>query len=211
MSNLITQYGANWFISKFGGSIFMLNGEPHIVTPDSSGWRTQVPCNRLDLADNGFSVTRQDVRVSADVFTDASVFAIPNLGWRSLDKGRLLVYLSRNNSSYHRGLASRNLNIETSSLTTLLHRRGGYTTQINPIDYLRAAAMPEFMTLMEGIEKIRNEEILSFAVSSTVAVLPLNGEQLRVMFKQKVAGIINPDNTMQLALPELSSYMENMV
>ena len=209
MSNLIEQYGRDWFISKFNGSFFLHEGEPHIVAAGlNNNWRTNVPCKKLTKQEE--RVVVQQVYVPHTMFTDVSVFSIPNLGWRSLDKGRYLSYYKRNNNSYHRGLSMRNLTQEDSQLTRWLAVRSGWEMPNADTMVPYAAMCPEFIPLTEGIEKIRNQEIVSFAASPTIAVFPIGNDQLAVMFKQKQAGVINPDNSMTLHIPELNSYMENM-
>lgn len=210
MSNLVEQYGPDWFTSKFNGSFFMHEDTPHIVKVVAGrSFRTNVPCRKL--IKEGSTVTALDTTVRTEVFTDASVFSVRNLGWRTWDSGKVLEYFSRNNNSYYRGLSIRNLTVAPSHLTMWLRGMGavGYDSDNEAMQAYKALK-PDFIPLTEGIAKIRAEEIISFAASPTIAVLPSEDDRLVVMFKQKQAGFINGDNSMSLLIPELNSYMENM-
>lgn len=208
MSNLVEQYGSSWFMNKFNGCFFLHNGEPHIVQNNATRWRTNVPCVKVEKGEEVYA--GYETVVPTDAFTDISVFSVPNLGWRSSDKGRCLYYLTRNNSSYHRGLSQRNVTAYPSTLTTWLQGYTGYNAFLTKEMLAYTSLVPDFLSIPEGVAKIRAEEILSFAVSPTIAVLPIGEDKMAVMFKQKRAGTIMPDDSMSLIIPELNSYMENL-
>lgn len=208
MSNLVEQYGSSWFMNKFNGCFFLHNEEPHIVQNNGTRWRTNVPCIKAEKGDEGY--VGCETVVPADAFADVSVFSVPNLGWRSADKGRGLYYLARNNSSYYRGLSQRNVTATPSALTTWLQGYAGYNVAPNKEMLAHISLVPEFLSIPDGVAKIRAEEILSFAASPTIAVFPIGEDKMAVMFKQKRAGTIMPDDSMTLIIPELNSYMENL-
>lgn len=211
MSNLVTQYGSDWFYNKFSGSFFRHEGLPFKVLPNTGTRRTAwIPCLRLEKNEEGRVLgTQTNVNVAA--FTDVSVFSVPNLGWRSALKGKYLAYFSRNNNSYHRGLSSRNMTVRESVMTLWLARNSDYDRSAVDDNFLAYTAMcPEFLPLTEGVAKMARGEILSFAVSPTIAVLPNDADSFAVMFKEKVAGYVTPDGNMSLVIPELNAYMENV-
>lgn len=211
MSNLVTQYGSDWFYSKFSGSFFRHEGAPFKVIPNSGSRRTAwIPCLKLEKNEEG-TVRGTEINVNVAAFTDVSVFSVPNLGWRSALKGKYLAYYYRNNNSYHRGLSSRNMAVNESAMTRWLSRHSDYNRDAVDDNFLAYTAMcPEFLPLTEGVAKMARGEILSFAVSPTVAVLPNDEDSFAVMFKEKVAGHVSPDGNMSLVIPELNSYMENV-
>lgn len=211
MSNLVAQYGSDWFYTKFSGSFFRHEGVPFKVIPHSGSRRTAwIPCLKLEKNEEG-AVQGTETNVSVSAFTDVSVFSVPNLGWRSALRGKYLAYFSRNNNSYHRGLSSRNLAATESLMTRWLTRNSDFNYDVVDDNFRAYTAMcPEFLPLTEGVAKMARGEILSFAVSPTIAVLPHDEGSFAVMFKEKVAGYVSPDGNMSLVIPELNSYMENV-
>jgi hypothetical protein len=207
MSNLIEEYGAQWFSSKFGGSYFMYNGMPHIVQNTAEGRKT-VECTSLRKQDG--IVVPTTARLPNEVFTDISLFSVPQLGWRSTDSGRYLAYYARNNTSYHRGLSSRNIIIAESPLTKWLRMYANYSNTPQEIDKAYISLLPEFLPVTEGVRRMREGEIVSFAASPTIAVVPDIDGKLSVMFKTKKAGTIMPDGSMTFLIPDFTSYMENI-
>lgn len=211
MSNLLSQYGSDWFFSKFSGSFFKYNNIPHYVG-SSIGRRTaNIPSFRL-VRDEEDNVRAEECTVPAEVFTDVGVFSVPYLGWRWGKQGKYLSYYTRNNNSYRRGLSNSNMIVDASGMTRWLMGTGNLDRSILDPAYQAYKAMcPDFLPITEGVRKMAEGEILSFAASPTVAILPTEDEnQFAVMFKQKQAGVVSPDGRMSLVIPELSTYMENM-
>lgn len=199
--SLIDHYGPDWFNSKFQNSFFKHEDESYVVQRASS---SRVSCLKLML--EGDAIVTTSSTLPKDAFTSIGKFAVPMLGWRHGYNGKYLAYLGRNNNSYARGLSLRNIREEKSSITLLIEnasrfQRGEYYSAY-------VALNPEFYTLAEGIQKMRNKEILSFAVSPTIAVIPSTNDEYTIMFKRKQGGIIRADNSLAFNIPELALYME---
>lgn len=206
MTNLIDKYGADWFVHRFHSSLFLHEGEPHAVGSffdDSGGVR----CDKLVRGEEG--VVSRSVTIDRDVFTDVGMFGVPMLGWRSDDKGRFLAYFSRNNRSHHRGLSPRNMQVQKSAITSYLTRRSTYREPDSPWYTSYLALKPEFTPLQEGIDKMRAGEIISFAVSPVISVMPDRNDKLAIMYKTKKAGVVDENNVVKLTIPQLSDYMEH--
>lgn len=212
MSNLIEMNGIDWFSVKFNGSVFMFEGEPHMVgngTSEAFSNRSYIKCLKLGLDSNNQPVITT-VNIQHDDFSDVSMFSIPNLGWRSDGDGKYLAYIARNNNSYHRGLCQRNTIITLSPMTKWLMQR---SLMPNSNTYHKAAylaAKPTFYPFTLGVQKMARGEIVSFAASSALAVMPHSEEKFSLLFKRKRAGYVYPDGRLELVIPELNTYLETM-
>lgn len=210
MSNLVEQYGMNWFLSKFSGSFFMHEDKPHVVRSDVDSFRytVNVPCYSLEQTGES-TISRNDVSIPATEFNDISKFSVGGLGWRSSDKGRYLAYFKRNNRSYHRGLSLRNLVIEVSHMTKWLSTYTNYNIRRDEAALAWLSLRPTFHSLHEGLEMVRNKEIVSFAISPTIAIMPDKDDKMAILFKTLKAGTVDLDGNMQLSIPKIGSLLEN--
>lgn len=210
MANLVSQYGINWFLSKFGGSFFMYEDKPHIIRSNVEAYRysVNVPCYVIEKRSDS-TLGKVNASVPSDFFTDIGKFSCGGLGWRASDKGRYLAYFKRNNRSYHRGLSARNLVVDMSEMTRWLQNFANYNTQREDVALAWLTLVPEFHTLQEGLAKVRNKELVSFAISPTIAIMPDADDRMAVLFKQMKAGTVDLDGNMQLSIPKISSLMEN--
>jgi hypothetical protein len=69
---------------------------------------------------------------------------------------------------------------------------------------------PTFVPFSEGIEKMREGKIVSFAVSANIAVMVSEDDNFSIFFRQKKAGVVLPDNTVVVDLPALSTYLGDL-
>jgi hypothetical protein len=192
--NLVQKLGNDFFNNKFRGSYFLHEGVLHSI--DGATGRSVVAyAYHKDPRSEG--VTTSGVSLSRDVFPDASPFRVPDLGWRAYDRGRGLVYMSRNNGSYHRGLSNGNLVIATSAMTAALLRRNA-VLRYNPPQFAHLAYFPEFLSFAEGMQKVRRGEIASFAVNHQVAVVPRGDGTMFIMFRNTVAGTVDHNGTVTM-------------
>lgn len=206
MTNIIEKYSISWFNSKFRGTYFLYNGVPAQVV---EALDSCVLAQLSPKSSNG-SILSFQKEIPFSFFKDASVFNVPELGWRCTDKGKNLFLLSRNNSSYVRGLSSRNIIVTDSTVTTTLRRRG----LIDPRpDYVLRNSIfnPEFIPFNKGIKMMLSGSILSFAVNNDVAVVPgTRKNTLLVKFLTKDIGLVSAGGKLSTT-PETREYMENIV
>lgn len=200
MSNLIEKYGTSWFNGKFNQSFFIRNGVLAKVV--------DVNYSSVDL--QLFPKGRPAVRAVAQFneFPDASMFHIPEMGYRTHDKGKWLTYLGRDNTSYHRGLRSRDITISESSLTSYLKTQ---TRIISPKteEIVQLVYSPNYIPLHTGIKLMLEGKLMSFAASASVAVIPDHeSDGLLVLMNENVVGSVSEDGTLSYAFKYAQPYVE---
>lgn len=198
--NLVQKYGPNWFNSKFNSSMFKHNGMlASIMHADHNNVDIKVyPKGRKPFT----------AHVSVDTFPDASMFNVPELGYRTHDKGKWLCYLGRNNSSYHRGLRYRDITQSQSSLTSYLKTQ---TRVISPTEdeILRMVFHPNYIPLHTGIKLMLEGKLMSFAASASVAVIPDHeSDGLLILMNENVVGRVDENGTLSYLFNYAAPYIE---
>ena len=198
--NLIQKYGASWFNSKFNGSFFMREGVLASVY--------DVDYNYVALKMYPKHHKAFIARAKHDEFPDSSVFHIPEMGYRTHDKGKWLTYLGRNNSSYHRGLRMRDITRSTSSLTSYLKT---HTRVVEPTEdeLIRLVYSPNYIPLHTGIKLMLEGKLMSFAASASVAVVPDHeSDGLLILMNENIVGRVAEDGTMSYIFNYAKPYVE---
>lgn len=200
MSNLIEKYGASWFSSKFGQSMFELDGLLCRVENTT----------HKDVVIKTFHKNRKPVVATADFsdFKDSAMFNVPEMGYRTFDKGKWLCYLGRNNTSYHRGLRYRDI---TRSLSTLTQYLKGQTRVVEPKEdeLLQLVYRPNFIPLHTGIKLMLEGRLFSFAASASVAVIPdPDSDGLLILMNENVVGRVDENGVMSYTFNYAKEYVE---
>lgn len=206
MNNLISKYGESWFTNKFNSTFFMHNGEPaRVIEADSHGVNIRVVSKNEDGVIS--SVMRS---VSYDTFHDSSVFTVPELGYRHLHDGAYLAFFARRNDSYVRGLSLRNLQPRVSNLTRLLQSRrlGIPAPSHDELNYM--ALKPDYIPLHTGIRRMLAGELMSFACSSTIAVVPspTSDTELTILCCGKTVGKVDRNGNLRITSSITNDYIE---
>lgn len=207
MSNLIEKYGPDWFRQKFNGTFFLHEGKPaRIVDAGSRAVVAQI----MDRNPTTGNIEGGRFTLSPDDFPDSSKFVVPELGYRHTRDGAYLSFLYRNNSSYVRGLSIRNLQQRLHPLTRMLQNRGLSITPPNEDELTYLAMKPEFLPLHSGISKMLRGELVSFAASPTLAVVPSTNQdsELTILFCSKAIGTVDANGNMSLSSPIANDYIE---
>lgn len=220
MGNLITSLGASTFNDRVRSSYFLdKDGDAGCIVhltdhrkpkPDSDGdYYYKVQYRKIigDLDSTAARAVTSEEEV--DFFKNFGVLEVPSLGWRSYYSGRGLAYLSRNNRSYHRGISRSNLFVEKSPMTEWLERNTSWKHTMDDNMLCLITCKPKYLGMQEGLAKIRQGEILSFAASPTVAVSPATARTLDVWFRKTKVGTINADDTLDTT-PSFRSYVESL-
>ena len=200
MSNLIEKYGTSWFNSKFNQSFFIRNGVLAKVL--------DVGYSSVDL--QLFPKGRPAVRAAAkfNEFPDASMFHIPEMGYRTHDKGKWLTYLGRNNTSYHRGLRVRDITRSPSSLTSYL-RTHARVVEPKEDELVRLIYSPNYIPMHVGIKLMLEGKLMSFAASASVAVVPDHeSDGLLILMNENVVGRVSEDGTLSYIFNYAKQYIE---
>ena len=198
--NLIQKYGASWFNSKFNGSFFMRDGvlaSVYNVEHDHVALK-MYPKRRRQFI----------IRAKHSEFPNADMFSVPEMGYRTHDKGKWLSYLGRDNTSYHRGLRSRDITISESSLTYYLKAQ---THVISPKaeEIAQLVYSPNYIPLHTGIKLMLEGKLMSFAASASVAVIPDNeSDGLLLLMNENVVGSVSEDGTLSYVFKYAKPYVE---
>lgn len=207
MSNLIEKYGTDWFRSKFSNSYFMYKGIPARVTSVNRNDTTVA----LAVRKNG-EVKELKVSVPFDYFESSSLFNVPELGYRHIGDGRWLGYVSRNNSSYHRGISPGNTVVNLSDHTNFLQSKGLQVPRPQAAEMCNMLLEPTFIPFHKGIALMLKGELMSFAASPTIAVIPSqDSDDLLVKMCSKVIGSVTADGTLNITTPVAKGYLEETV
>lgn len=211
MADLVTKYGREWFNNKFPGSYFMYKGIPARVgraerSPTSRDGSV-VHITMCPRVNNEVKVVKS--HIPTDYFQNSDMFSVPELGYRHTANGKWLAFLQRNNSSYVRGLSTRNLNVFESEFTKFLKRNGVREPTPNE-DVITSLVMePTFVPLHRGIKMMLEGKLLAFAASPTVAVVPAKAhEGLQILMCDKEIGSVDVDGAMNITLPTARNYVE---
>lgn len=206
MTNLVQELGVDKFRQKFQGSFFFgEDGAPCVINSLSDGM-----VNCTSVSGNVKAIRVSERAVPYAFFSSLAKFKVPKLGWRSAYEGRYLAYLSRDNRSYHRGISASNLTAEVSPLTRWLMRSNNFGAILSNNKLCILALCPEYLSLSEGVAAMRRGDLLSFAVSPDIAVIPSEEDTYDVYFRQNQAGKIMPDDSLQVTVPLFASYLKEL-
>lgn len=203
MTHLIEKVGREYFNRRFSGSFFMDDRKrPSIVGRAADGM-----VNYTAITGSPRKIIRTARDLPYSFFSGLEVFGVPPLGWRSHSEGKYLAFYTRNNRSYHRGLSPDNIQVHPTAMTQWMLSSNNLTTSQDPETLCFVALKPHFTPFAEGIQKMREGSLLSFAVSPTVAVVPTEDDKFSILFRQAKAGVVMPDNSVIVDVPLLSDYM----
>lgn len=204
--NLVEELGRRYFAERFDGSFFK--------GPDGS------TCIVAGLGNDGILANKvagtvskpalDSTEIPNDFFVDMSVFATPELGWRSAAQGKYLAFFSRNNRSYHRGTSHGNLHRDISPLSYWAAETGALNlpTYNKEATTAKLVMEPEYLSLTEGLAKLAEGELLSFCISANMAVFPEEEEMLALMFNNRKVGTVNLNGEITCNIPFIRSTLE---
>lgn len=207
--NLIEELGRQYIAERFDQCMFYGPERRPCVLRAASRWNPEdgVPVQVINGTPSNKSV--EDMTLDADFFKDLNTLAVPQLGWRSTAEGKYMLYYSRNNASYHRGLAPKNLQRYMSPVTRYLLETDNLddTTYANYHTDVLMIMKPEFQTLADGVERLRAGELISFCVSPVLAVMPAKGSNMSVYFNTRPVATIDKDNNILCENKIIGEYL----
>lgn len=198
MPNLIQSFhGTDRFYSKFSSSLFKNGEDVCYINPEGRGGNgNQISARKLRYTASGrVSATTEQVYFPHDFFSDMSVFATPDLGWRMAAGGKVLLHLARNPGSTHRGIRVAGLDSHISDMTRYLHDTGAVdlSGETSPVKMAHMVMCPSYVTVQEGIAAARAGRLAGFAVSADVAVMPAANNTFTIWYRRKAVGTIDAD------------------
>ena len=195
MSDLVTQFGTDWFNRKFAGTIFNYKGVSCRVQMATT--KGKVLCRAVRRVDN--KLVAADLSLPTSEFKSAERFRTRELGYRTAQNGKYLAFLRRNNSSYSRGVSVKDIHLLESPLTSALVDGGHIAANLSEDELHLLVAHPTYLPLGTGLKLLLQGKVASFAVSPTVAVMPApDSDKMLLLFCGKFAGHVEPDGTLSL-------------
>ena len=191
MSNLVQQFSPDYFSSRFTGAFFINgNGIPSYVVEALSSREVLIK----EITGSVGRLSTNETTLDASFFSSLKVFRHPPLGWRSEQRGRVLVHLSKNvASSTARALSGRNLYVEQSPITKELTRSGklssSYITQ--PGVLAKLVLTPTYIPFDKGVAMMRDGRLLSFCTSSNLAVAAESDDTAAILWGPAKVGAVN--------------------
>lgn len=205
MTNLVDKYGARWFTSKFSGAYFSHKGIPASVNDITNDSNVRV--NLYPRVDN--EVRSMSVVLPKEEFVDHKMFSVPELGYRHASNGKWLGFISRNNSSYNRGIGVNNIRTTESNLTRSIRRLGIQVQSPKASELCNMVIDPGFIPFHKGIALMLAGKIASFAASPTIAVVPTPEEDtFTIMMCSREVGTVSASGEINLVLPFAKNYIE---
>lgn len=210
--NLIEELGRQYIVERFDKCMFYdPEGRPCFINGSKGVWPAQDDVPVTLVMGSPTKPILKEGSLPNEFFKDLSVFAVPPLGWRFTASGRHMVYYSRNNASYHRALAPKNLQKFLSPVTEFLIE----TDNLDENRYMKydsdvlMVMKPEYETLKEGIEKIRAGELVSFCVSPVIAVIPGEDDKQLFFFNTRQVAHMDKEGNIHSENPVIRDYLRN--
>lgn len=209
--NMVQQLGTDYFSQRFGGSFF-LGPEGHPCKIENRRWRddTSVPTITYTGTPEKPGVT--EGYTPADYFPDMSILRTPRLGWRTAGRGKYLAHLSRNNTSYQRGVCPANLKRELAPHTSYLINYGEFAAGTFMSDSATALLIfnQKYLPLAEGIELLNAGKILAFAVSPAFAIVPQDEDTYAMLAHNRKVGTVSKSGGINLLIPFNPEMLESV-
>lgn len=207
--NIINELGVDYARDRFSGCMFVTPDKQIATVAGDRSWPDSGVAVNYVTGDINHLSTVTGI-VPRDFFKDLSVFKTPPLGWRMNADGRYLAIFSRNNRSYHRAVAMRNLDRLYSPVTQFLFNEG----YISVYDYETEAMTtkmvmdPQYIPLREAIGKIKSGEIMAAACTPNIALIPEVDGKLSILFNHNKVGEVRTNGSVHCTIPSISSMLE---
>lgn len=211
--NMVEELGISYFAQRFGGSFIKGPKGEVCCIRSSGGWVDDktVPVNvykgRLE------KLTASVEMLPADHFTDMSVLAVPRLGWRSAARGKFLAHYSRNNTSYQRGVCPGNLKVTQAPHTRYLSDYGEISLAFYQSESVQGKLIlePNYLSLAEGLQRMREGKLLAFPVNASFAVTPHDEENYALLASDRVVGTVAKETgEINLTIPFDPAMLESV-
>lgn len=211
MTNLVTAFGRDYFMSRFRGAFFRdpENAVGRVLGFVDTGNSTTVHVEYVTGKVGRLSTSQKNVPFS--FFTSMKQFSTPRLGWRSASNGRFMSYYYVNSGTYsHRGVSSGNLKKVVATHTAQLANVGSISTTYYSSDQVlnKLISDPEYVDMRNGVEAMRQGTIMGFAVDHNIAVCIAGPSTASIMYKLNEVGKVNLDSG---ELSFVNDYIEQEV
>lgn len=208
--NLIKELSVGYFQERFGGCMFFDPDKKASYIDTSRSWHKN-EVGIITVSGTASKPVTEEAVLPYDFFTGLEVFGVPNLGWRSAAQGRYMVYMSRNNRAYHRGVSREVLQRWLSPATQFLID----TDNISEDYYTRVATttsmvmQPEYVPFTEGVSMLKRGELFSFCTSANLAVIPDVGDDLAIYFNSNRVGSVKSNGQIDCTIPVINQIIKD--
>ena len=214
MSSLIKDLGNRYFKDRFRHSMFMYEGQPHYIDTEASWSLNKVAAIKV-MGPVEKSRT-ESVDIPHSFFTDFEVFKVPTLVWRMAAQGRILIHFARNHilrAGFRRGVAMENLRRHYAASSIFLERSGNISFRYyeNAPATTKLIMCPEYMTYADGAKAMEKGDVVAFAISHNLAVLPDVGGAKSVMFNTNFAATITKDGEINCDSPIIEALIKESI
>lgn len=209
MTPFVTELGTGYMNEMLSGAPFLYEGDAYLFSEIMDKSKAMA----FKLGPTAEQCQAEATVVPVDIFDGWKAFSFPTLGYRSSDRGQVLTYLTRTNST-RRGLNPRDMQMVFHDVSYQCSRM--YGTNLNHYNTTNVRAFmamkPEYTKFMVGMEKILKGEIASFALSAEFAVAPSdNVPFLEILFRQRRIGTIDESGNVSIDVEGTASAWHNVV
>lgn len=216
--SIIKTTSKDWFSRKFCSAVlFSPSGEP-CVLPHEGMVGLGYPSFNIDGKVRAFVLTgtpekssKKEIFIDPEYFDDMDKFKVPDLGWRTAADGRVLAHFSRNPRTYKKGVCVDALQCTFAPHTFELMHTGNISRDYysRPAVKAHMVMSPTFIPLSEGLRRMNEGEIMSFAVSSNLAICPsADDDRYHVVSGTDVVGYITPEGRAVLQINQTLEDLE---
>lgn len=193
--NLVEQVGWDYFGSRLSGCIFTHEDKTFVIEGITGSRARHVNVKEVESPKSLKAET-----IPFDFFQSFSFLRVPPLGWRTSHHGRVLVRLSRNNSSYTRGVTLKNMHREFAPHTEYMFRMGKLLRFDTDLPGYKALLVtkPGHLSMSEGLDALNKGRLLSFTNSENIAVVPESDSIYNIMCGSAHVANISPEGEVQV-------------
>lgn len=208
---IISTMGRDYFVRKFSSAVFFGPEGEHCVLPHQAlaGLKSASPftvegnVRAISVVGTAEKHSKRELILPQDFFDDMNKFSIPTLGYRTAAEGRVMFYASPIVRAYKKGVCLDAVRTDIAFHSRELMSAGAISSSYYSRPSTRAKMLldPQYMSLSDGLRAMNDGDILSFALSPNLAIVPSDGENYLVHCKNQIIGEVTPDGTVQIQIP----------
>lgn len=204
MTNLLKEYGMEEFGQRIMGCSIMYDGHPtqtsHVGTHPETGAKMIFAEQYIGTPER---FAKREIMIAPDYFTGMMSLRYPQLGYRTAAAGQYLAYYSRIPTAVRKGLHLTQLKVEMSKLSRALEHYTGFDMEYytNPSIQTMLIHKPVIMGWQEGLQKVKEGEIISFVVDENFAVVPSshNKHYMMILYRDRMIGTLSEGGNIEIA------------
>lgn len=208
MSNLINDLGRDYCLENIVGSIFFVDGAPHLLADID---RHELLATRIDGTAEAPLTVQVRLPISPTFDKGFESLAHPNLGYRVAAGGKLLLMLT-STPSFRRGLQHTGLRSNFPTVSEYIAHKLELNLRMYNDPYVKARLVVEtnFTPLAEGLKKIADGSLYLFAVNEDIAVVPSprKGLYLDLLYKDRIVGHIDTSGSITGEILKANKMLE---